>query len=89
MAKGTVESEALKVIKIIANMSQHSWGVYYGPELSRSLYMDELMNPSHQPRERDYAIIPYFTDEEIESQRGKELALGHPDGRLQNQLSQN
>lgn len=89
MAKGTVESGALKVIKITANMSQHAWGVYCGPELSGSPYMDELTNPSHQPGERETKlfIIPYFTGEEIESQRDKELARGHPDGRLQNQLS--
>lgn len=85
--EGGHKSEALKVIKIIANVSPHSWGVYYGPEPSPSLYVDELMTPSHQRLERDYAIVPYFTDEETESQRGKELAPGHPNGRLQNQLS--
>lgn len=61
MAKGTVESGALKVIKITANMSQHAWGVYCGPELSGSPYMDELTNPSHQPGERErlsYLLFP-------------------------------
>lgn len=70
VAKGMVGSEALKVTKIIVNTSQHSWGAHYGAELFQSLYMDELMHSPHQRLETDYAITPYFTDENTETHKG-------------------
>lgn len=64
VVKGTVGSKVVQVIKTTANVSgHHSWGADYGPGLSQSLCMVELLQSLHQPLEKDNAISPCLIDE--------------------------
>lgn len=75
MVKGTVGSEAVQVIKIMANMRQRSWGATMGQKCpSHRTWMNSRTDHTN-PWRATMLLFPILSMRKLSHRRGKELAL--------------